>query len=330
MRTPPPDLPDAAVADAVRTGWGLALDAIDDAPLGFGSHHWWLAAGGRRWFVTVDDLAALRRPGETSSAPMGRLVAALSTARLLSDAGLHFVVAPLPSSTGAVVERIGQHHALAVYPSVEGVPGRFGPSPSPAHRRAIVDVLAEIHGAPASTRSRAHLDDRAVPGRVELAEALAAPDLEWGDGPFGEAGRVLLAEHRSGVAALIERFDELVDGVLARDDEFVVTHGEPHPGNTIATPAGLRLIDWDTARLAPPERDLWMIVQEEPAIAADYAAATGRRLDEPALECYRLRWDLADIAGFVAEFRRPHGGNADTRLAFDALRHALARHHSVA
>ncbi|WP_432843998.1 phosphotransferase family protein [Dactylosporangium sp. CA-092794] len=37
---------------------------------------------------------------------------------------------------------------------------------------------------------------------------------------------------------------------------LVLTHGEPHPGNTMRTGGGWLLIDWDTALLAAPERDL--------------------------------------------------------------------------
>lgn len=40
---------------------------------------------------------------------------------------------------------------------------------------------------------------------------------------------------------------------------WVVTHGEPHPGNVIRTSHGLRIIDWTTVQMAPPERDLWML-----------------------------------------------------------------------
>ena len=39
-----------------------------------------------------------------------------------------------------------------------------------------------------------------------------------------------------------------------------MTHGEPHAGNVMRTDEGRLLVDWDTVALAPPERDLWMLV----------------------------------------------------------------------
>ena len=38
---------------------------------------------------------------------------------------------------------------------------------------------------------------------------------------------------------------------------MLLTHGEPHPGNAMLAADGWRLVDWDTALVAPLERDLW-------------------------------------------------------------------------
>ena len=39
----------------------------------------------------------------------------------------------------------------------------------------------------------------------------------------------------------------------------MITHGEPHPGNILRSRGRLLLIDWDTAGVALPERDLWHV-----------------------------------------------------------------------
>jgi spectinomycin phosphotransferase len=41
------------------------------------------------------------------------------------------------------------------------------------------------------------------------------------------------------------------------------------------------------------------------------------------LELYRLRWDLAEVSLYVSLFRAPHIDTADTRVAWDGLRHSL-------
>ncbi|MEL6981056.1 MAG: phosphotransferase, partial [Actinomycetota bacterium] len=121
MFTAPSDLPDDAVADAFGRGWGVAVDAIEYAPVGFGSHHWRAVGSSGRWFLTVDDLdLRLAHPSDSRSTARGRLVAALSTAVSLRSRGCDFVVAPVPSRAGAVIESIGDHYVLAAYPHVEG------------------------------------------------------------------------------------------------------------------------------------------------------------------------------------------------------------------
>ena len=51
------------------------------------------------------------------------------------------------------------------------------------------------------------------------------------------------------------------------------------------------LVDWDTALVAPPERDLWSLAAEDPSIIDQY----------------------------VDQFRRPHGDTEDTRVAWAGL-----------
>jgi hypothetical protein len=62
--SPPTDLdPDAVVR--VLTHWGLREVRLLYLPVGFGSHHWSACrGGGRRFFVTVDDLEAGFQAGE--------------------------------------------------------------------------------------------------------------------------------------------------------------------------------------------------------------------------------------------------------------------------
>ena len=87
---------------------------------------------------------------------------------------------------------------------------------------------------------------------------------------------------------------------------WVLTHGEPHRANTVLTATGVVLVDWDTCLLAPRERDLWMLVGEDPGILAVHAARTGTALDPRLLEAFRLRWDLADVESCVRVLRAPH------------------------
>jgi spectinomycin phosphotransferase/16S rRNA (guanine(1405)-N(7))-methyltransferase len=87
---------------------------------------------------------------------------------------------------------------------------------------------------------------------------------------------------------------------------------------------GWVLVDWDTVRLAPPERDLWHVDAGDGAELRAYTAATGVLPQRELLELYRLRWSLSDIAVEVARFRRPHTGTEQDAACWEVLQSTLA------
>ena len=118
--------------------------------------------------------------------------------------------------------------------------------------------------------------------------------------------------------------DRLAADVGGRRSEWVVTHGEPHAANVIWTGERHMLIDWDTVGLAPPERDLWMVVDGDGDEARAYAATTGHAIDRVAMDFYRLAWDLDDLAAYLSELRSPHRHNEDTENAYVGLTRCVA------
>ena len=312
MFTAPPDLSDVAVTASVAREWGISASAVAYMPVGFGSHHWEvLDRGATRWFVTAHDLAA---PGWVSRE---RLRAALATARAVRDAGATFVVAPLVSATGDVVTMVDDRFAISVYPWVDGVSHRHGSYDDREVRDEVLDIVAALHRfdieAPAFTETFA------IPAR----DALNA-DAAWtGQGPYRERARSALSASGVAVASLLDRYDDLAADVAARSERFVLTHGEPHIANTMRTEDGWVLIDWDTALMAPPERDLWMLDMGDGLLGGAYEARTGAAVDLRALELYRHWWTLAEIAGYVALFQADHEDSADSAESWTNLTHYL-------
>ncbi|GAB7051614.1 phosphotransferase [Catenuloplanes indicus] len=290
MLAEPPDLDRADVAAALHRGWGLTVAALDYAPLGYGAHHYRARdTGGAEWFLGValdPDVAALER--------------AFGTAAALREAGLDFVAAPLRRPDGRCVTVTAGGAAVSVTELIDGRSHGFGdvlPAPVRAELRSALD---RMHASPVPPG--APVDSLAVPYRDEL-------DGPWSDGPYARRTRSLLISRTAFLEDLFARYDALVPVVTAERAAWVVTHGEPHPGN-VMLPAGggLRLIDWDTVAVAPRERDLWMVAPD----------------DSPAAALYRLRRTLTDICAFVRELRGPHVDDEDTRLAWRELSGYLA------
>ena len=321
MLTRPTDLSDADVRAALVRGWGLDVVAIAHAPVGFGSHHWTVdGADGCRWFATADDLRTRRvAADEPLMEPLSRLGAALSTAAALQESGLDWVVAPRRAHGENAVLQVGEY-ALSLYPLVQGRTFGWGPYEDPAHRDAVLDRLVALH-TQTGCRAAARTDDLGRALVAGLRALLDDPGEPWDAGPFSSDAWRLVVERGDRLGVLLDRYERLVAG--ADPARFVLTHGEPHRGNTIVTANGVVLVDWDTCLLAPPERDVWMLAGEDPDVGHSYEHRTGRSLVPTLLEAHRLRWDLADVSSFAAGLRSPHADDDDTRTAWAGLRAVL-------
>jgi spectinomycin phosphotransferase len=218
-----------------------------------------------------------------------------------------------------VLRQVTGGYALAVYPHVDGKSGSFGDELAPADSTELTGMLCALHDLSPAVASSIGTEAFAIPDRAGLEAALRGTSDEW-PGPFGERLRRLLTRHAVAVGEVLAEHDRLVSGSAARPERFVITHGEPHPGNLMRTPGGLRLIDWETALLAPPERDVWLLdARSGNGAAADYAARCGRHPDPGLLSRYRLAWALTDVALFVDLLRNTSAETDDTAWSWDAL-----------
>jgi aminoglycoside phosphotransferase (APT) family kinase protein len=94
------------------------------------------------------------------------------------------------------------------------------------------------------------------PAEVILAPRPPSGRDGWTEGPYGEPARQLVGRHAARLDNRFARYDNLAGAAAGQSERMVLTHGEPHAANTINTDGGMVLIDWDTALVAPRERDL--------------------------------------------------------------------------
>jgi spectinomycin phosphotransferase len=189
---------------------------------------------------------------------------------------------------------------------------------------AVTGMLARMHAVRAES-AEAPVRALELPDRAVIETSLRERAEPWRTGPYGEPARALVNEHAASLATALDAFDVLTAELSVAGGELVITHGEPHVRNLMRSDNGLLLIDWDSAGLALPERDLWWIVSDSGAEAALYAQLIGRAVSEKALSFYRLRWDLPDLAEFLPWFRAPHERSADAETAWRGLADIVGR-----
>ena len=199
------DISDSDIAAALARQWALTVQDLSYLPVGFGGHHWRAAdQTGSRWFVTVSDLATPWVPD---------LPAAMQTAAwLATQAGLGFVVAPVPTRAGQVVGFLDSRHALMLFPYLDAASGHFEDPIDDGDRAAIIDMLARLHtviprGIQVPTRPL-ELANRPV-----IDQALGSLGVPWTGGPYAEPGRDLLARYERPLRQAFARFDGLLDRV---------------------------------------------------------------------------------------------------------------------
>ena len=331
MKAPPAGIEESDIAVVLTGHWGLATIQLDYLAVGFGDHHWIATeAEGRRWFVTVAELGGGWR-GAAPEQGWADLRAAMGAAIALRDAGLEFVIAPVPTREGRALARLDDHRATILFPYLEGTAGAFGRRMRQRERLALIEMLARLHGATALLRDAAPVRDLTPASLPGLRAALTDLGRPWAGGPYSEPARLFLARCAAGIAAALAHFGDLAREAAASGPP-VITHGEPHPGNVLRPGSRLLLIDWDTVGVALPERDLWHVADSGSPEAAMYSELTGRVVSDAALAAYRLRWQLDDLGLNLALFRSPHAEDANTaaiwadlpRLADDITRLAEA------
>lgn len=291
MRDLPNELEDVDIRSALAAGWDIDTVSMRYAPLGGGGYHWQvLAVDGCRWFVSATDLDHAPWLGAQRSSSWQTLEATMNAASTLrDDAGLTFVLAPVPCRGGETLRLVRERYGLVVHPFVDGACGEFGVPLDPAEESTAIEMVAALHATPTSTVDLHRLVD------LNAQESLDPADPAYGP--------------------ILDRYDELWAHVSGRP--VVITHGEPHAGNLMRSGADTFLIDWDTAALASPERDLWLLFDHgNTDVLRIYEDRTGHTVDPVALAFYRLRWAIEELIGAVRAL--------DPRSVHDALDRARA------
>jgi len=297
VREPPLHLDHDDLLTVVRREWDTDVTRLEHAPVGFGAHHW-TAYGPNEpvLFVTLDRLGRQRSAND--------LEAAYAGAAALRLAGLEFVVAPLPSASGSPIVRFGSG-------ALSCTVWEHGQSGGPLDVAWTMQALGRLHALPSPD---------GVPIWQPRVPRTFAADMElrlqrpWGPGPYADLARNAVRERLADLAGWTARYHELVAHAHGRT--WVATHGEPHSDNQLLTARGRNLVDWESLKLAPRERDLRVLV--------DAGEATVEA-DPEMVEMFDLEWRLDEIDQYAGWFAAEHSGSNDDRIAFGDLLDELSR-----
>ena len=265
----------------LKVAYALPLQSITFFPEGEDSYGYIVCAEtGERYFAKAS----------TSVPDICLQVASL----LRCQCNISGVVAPLETQDG-MLSISWQNFNVSLFPFIEGKSRwdlwKIGEDFTDAELRQTGALLTTIHDATDSV----NLDCLPVakydlPLRNELYGVLeAAKKGTLLKNKYQKQLLEALTAHRSAILQTLNRYDGLGHSAMALQTPFVITHGDPTPGNLIIDAENrLHIIDWDGVCLGPVEKDL--------------VAFTGERFDV-VLESYLVDKQNgtalhADIFGF--------------------------------
>ena len=291
-------LADDVIFEAVRSGWELDVTELSYAPVGYGSWHWQATADRHGpIFITVDEVASGPIAGDGQRPSFDELRWAYGVPLALTLDGLQFARSPIPTALGSSLARIDRRWAVSVWPFIAGRSTHAGRYEDEQDATAVLAVLRALHcvGTDIGREGSPRRESFVVPGLRRLIEVI---DRSWVGphvGPHAAAADQVLHDYAVDIRRLVSLYDDLVHAPKT-SESWVLTHGEPHAANVVFTAQGPVLIDWDTTKIAPMERDLWMV------------AADGFDVgdcDRDLLTLYRAQWDLSELADYAGRFANP-------------------------
>lgn len=314
-----PNIADATIMTALTRAFGVAVVQLDFLPVGNDATSWAFRvqdAAGTPWFLK------LRRGALAASG--------LMVPRLLNDAGLTAVVAPVPARTGALATPIpNTDFSLVLYPFVPGVTGMEAGLTS-AQWHALGAILRRVHDHAEAASLPTDLPQEAfrpawrdtvlrVDAHLATVDPLTCDELTR---TFAAAWTA----RRNEIHALVARGDELGARLRRQHNPHALCHADIHTANVLVDPAGdLHLVDWDGALLAPRERDLLFFVGNEidpVRMSADiraFLAGYGPvQIDPVALAYYCYEWVVQELGDYGARMLfMPELGHTSRRQALD-------------
>jgi len=294
-----PQFDQARLIACAAAEYGVALRRLTYIPRGEASYSYVAEAdGGVRYILKVLDASRLAQITVQRMTFVLPLLHELRSKALLAN-----VPQPVFTALGAPVAFCGDYR-LVLLGYAEGE----NPTTATLHRpdvwARLAHDVAHLHAATKALESPCpEVETFEIPFETALLDGMAAlAKVTSMDRPGHQALASLLLDQADTVTAFLARLKELAD--LARDlaSSNVLCHTDIHRWNLLFdADDALTIIDWEGAKLAPAEHDLFAFNGDDfPAFLDAYLCAGGKRdLHAETFGFYFYRRNLEDLTDYI-------------------------------
>src|SRR2546421_8449412 len=215
--------------------------------------------------------------------------------RYLNDQGITSVVAPVPTSSGALWTQL-EGWTLIVYPFIDGDTSLTGMTHE--QWQEVGTIFQQIHRVMLPPEGFAALRKETFDptGYTRWVRTFETQHLHVRHGGSASS-RALRADwlaHQSTIHTVVTSLEKLAAELQSRTLPYVICHADLHAANLLRDHAGhVFVIDWDEVMLAPKERDF--IFVREPQASAFFQGYGQREIDWTVLTYYLWERVIEDL-----------------------------------
>jgi spectinomycin phosphotransferase len=313
-----PDIADATIIDVLDSVYGIACREITFLPLGADTN----TAVYRAVGATQTEYFVKLRRGDFNE--MTVVIPAF-----LHRQGVPHLIAPLSTRTHTLWAKM-EAFKVMVYPFIEGKNGYEVPL-SETQWHEMGRAFRHLHATPIPPEFAHHLPHETYSPhwRTTLTTFLSRTDSDTFTDPITVDLFAFLAEKRTELLQMITRTEQLAEQMQSRSLPLVLCHADIHAGNALVQEdVTFYIVDWDTIRMAPRERDLmyvgaglWGNWQSADAEETFFYRGHGESdVDPVAIAYYRYERVIEDIALYCDQILQPDESDEERALALHYLK----------
>ncbi len=253
--------------------------------------------------------------------------------RYLNDQGITSVVAPVPTTGGALWTSIDEWTVI-VYPFIDGDTSWTGMTDE--QWKQVGTIFQQIHRVMVPSEGfellrKETFDPSEYTRWVHAFESQHAHEQD-GERPWQRALRSCWMSNRSTIYSALAILETLGNVLQRRSLPYVICHADLHPANLLRDGHGrVFVIDWDEVMLAPKERDFLFVKissadsETLPGTPAFFQGYDQTEIDWTALTYYRYERVVQDLIACAQEvFFRDDLGEETKRDSFKLFEAILA------